>query len=446
MAPLNRISRTACALAATLLLTAHGYALSPEDITAETAVLMDADTGQILFDKNIDARRRPASITKIMTGLLVLELCRPDEVVVVGESTFEIPHNTSHIALTPGEELPVDSAMYAMMLPSANDAALALAEHAAGSQAAFASLMNERAQQLGAQNTNFTNAHGLDNVLHYTTARDMALITRQAISTPGFLTYFGAGRHTIPATNRQPQERPFTNQQYMLLPDMWVYSPEVIGGKVGFTDEARHTMSTAAARGGRTLIAVVMGCGIDEKFYDTQALFDYGFDALAPVQLPVEKLSGITVPVTEAGEPVGEATFSVAEIPPILLPAGLGEQDIAYEYLLPETVEKDGSPQASVRLTLPEGKSGGFPDTLLEIPLEASIRIDSQPVPLQSLAVEQDSPFDWETVWSDLQWPFLLAAGVLAAIVAARKVQISRRRAARMRRLERVMRARGHLE
>ncbi|MFV0399550.1 MAG: D-alanyl-D-alanine carboxypeptidase family protein [Oscillospiraceae bacterium] len=415
-------------------------ALEPDDITAASAVLIDADTGQVLYDKNMHDRREPASITKVMTGMLVLEAADVNEQVTVTDSVLDIPRNTSHIALTEGEVLPVGSALYAMMLPSANDAALALAEHVAGSESAFAALMNARAEELGALESHFVNPHGLSDDNHYTTAYDMALITRAAIHTPGFLNYFGAGRHTIPATNKQSEERPFTNQNYMLLPDMWIYTPEVIGGKVGYTDEARHTMTSAATRDGRTLIAVVLGCGIDQKFDDTLALFEYGFDEFAPLEVPIPaELLELSVPVSEEGEVIGKTLFAPSSNSVTLLaPLNTSPSDISFESRLPTSMEADGEDAALV-LTVPAPV--GSPLTV-EIPLFSEVQLDE--VPSVETVPQPDSPDLEETPSSpNLLWLFTLVPVLLLLLwVLLRRYKMKRRAAARRLRQERVARER----
>lgn len=414
------------------------FAMEPEDITAAGAVLIDADTGQVLYDKNMNTRREPASITKIMTGLLVLESSGVDERVTVTDSVLDIPRDTSHIALTPGEVLPVDSAMYAMMLPSANDAALALAEHVAGDERAFAGLMNARTGELGALNSHFVNPHGLPDENHYTTAYDMALITRAAIHTPGFLDYFGAGRHTIPATNLQPEERPFTNQNYMLLPDMWIYTPEVIGGKVGFTKEAQHTMASAATRNGRTLVAVVMGCGIDEKFYDSLALFEYGFDEFAPLEVSIPKeLLELSVPLIDEGDVIGEALFTPGTSSVILLaPPDTSPEDISIESRLPASMEMGGEADAALVLTVPAPTG---PPLTMEIPLSSRLESDRMAgIDTEAQPNPGEVPAAGRFLWLFAAVP----AALLVVLAVLRRYRLKRRAAARRLRRERIMRER----
>lgn len=160
-----------------LALPARAQVPQPEDLSAAAALLMDADTGQVLYSKNGDQLMAPASITKILTGLLALEYLEETGVAASAQAA-DIPSWGTSIDLQAGEELTVRDAMYAMMLPSANDAANVIAEEIAGSLEAFAQLMNQRAAQLGAVHTHFTNANGLPDDDHLTTAYDMALITR----------------------------------------------------------------------------------------------------------------------------------------------------------------------------------------------------------------------------------------------------------------------------
>ncbi|MDR2932335.1 MAG: D-alanyl-D-alanine carboxypeptidase [Oscillospiraceae bacterium] len=405
-------------------------ALSPDDITAQSAVLIDADTGQILFGKNMDESMHPASITKIMTGLLAMESLSPSDIITVSDDAVDIPRDSSHIALTSGEELSVEDAMYALILPSANDAANALAERIAGSQSAFADMMNEKARAVGAVNTNFVNAHGLSDARHLTTALDMALITKAALETPGFLKYFGTGRYTMPATNKQAEERPFSNYQYMLLPEMWVYNPDIIGGKVGYTKEAGHTMSTAASKHSRTLICVVMNDGKDEKFYDTQALMDYGFDdfRLVTVPIPLNEIEALSAPVMENGSEIGRAGFSVGvKDISLLIPVGTDVSAVRFTYNVPQSLEQDKDADASLTILLPGDKDNGFPGYTEQLPLSTKITIPDADTAAENghLPSLNLGPL-----------PYLLL-GLFLIVLAALLLHLQKRRRIAARRLER---------
>ena len=438
----NKLRKLSCIFFATVILIAlniNANALSIYDIDAETAVLMDAETGQILFDKGMKKRMHPASMTKIMTGLLTMEKTLIDEVVTVSEEAVEFDYAVSNIALVPGEELTVDSAMYALMLPSANDAANALAEHIAGTQAQFARLMTERAQGIGAVSTNFSNAHGLAEDMHYTTAYDMALITQEAIKNSEFMRYFGAQRETMPATNLQEEERPLTNLGYMLLPDSLAYYPEVTGQKVGYTVPSGHTMSTVAVRDGRTLICVVMKSGMDGKFYDTEKLLDYGFDSFANVNIPSTKLSGFTAPVMEENINVGEASFS-AEALQVLAPVGITEADIKYEYKLPEFIEKGNDATAKVVLTIPRAREDSLPSLQMTIPLSASITYNTAEE--MADAEKMNDSEEMSGLKFNLFFVIILPAGIIVFWIK-RRIAIKNKRKRRLMAVESRRRAMG---
>ena len=239
------------ALTLSLLFPARVFAddaqelFDPPELYAESAILVDADTGQILLEKNMNKKMYPASITKIMTCLLAMERAKPGDVVTVtDEVVAEVPRDTTHIALTGGEQLTVEQLEYAMMVESANDAASVLAAHISGSTQAFAMLMNDRAKELGAKDTHFTNANGLPDPSHYTSAYDMALITRAAMQYPEFRSLAGTTSYEIPPTNKQSETRRLNNRNYMFtLNDTY---PGAFAGKTGWTEEAGHTLVTVS--------------------------------------------------------------------------------------------------------------------------------------------------------------------------------------------------------
>lgn len=247
-------------------------------LKSEAAVLMDAKTGQVLYEKNMNKKEYPASITKIMTGLIALEKGHlNDTLTMTDKAVFSIERDSSNIALDVGEKLSLEQSLYGMAIASANDAANGIAEYIAGDLETFAQLMNKRAKELGVFNTNFTNANGLPNVNHYTTAYDMALIMRQAIKMPKFKEIFSEERYEMSPTNKQKDIRYFNNRNDFLN-GQYEYDG-IIASKIGWTPEAQHTLVTAAKQGDRELIVVVMKSqNSDDKYEDTMKLFDYGFD------------------------------------------------------------------------------------------------------------------------------------------------------------------------
>lgn len=263
-------------------------------LKSETAVLMDADTGAVLLDKNMNRQMHPASITKIMTGMLALEMADVHELMTASHNAvYSLPFNTSHIALAEGEQLTLEHAMYALGIESANDAANVIAEHIGTTVENFAALMTQKARSLGAVNTNFTNPHGLPDDNHYTTAYDMALITAAAIKTDEFNKYFSTNRHDMPQTNMRDVERQFWNANYYI--NGYEECAGLIMSKTGWTEEAKHTMVTVAQRDGRTLIAVVMSSTHKgDKYDDTTALLDYGFENFFNTQLDADFVKNST--------------------------------------------------------------------------------------------------------------------------------------------------------
>jgi D-alanyl-D-alanine carboxypeptidase (penicillin-binding protein 5/6) len=241
----------------------------PPEIRAAAAVLVDLDTGQVLFDVGGNHRRPIASLTKIMTALVVLERADPAAVVTVTEEAASgRVAGISSLGLLPEERIHVQQLLYALLLQSANDAALALAEHVGGTVEGFVELMNGRARALGMSRSRFASPNGLDED-GYSSARDLVRLTRRAFATPGFAEIVSARFHTIRSRDAEP--RTVQNRNVLL----WLY-PGAIGVKTGFTSEAGFCVVAAAERDGRRLLAVVLGEPA-EPFSDAASLLNYGF-------------------------------------------------------------------------------------------------------------------------------------------------------------------------
>lgn len=250
----------------------------PEEpvIGSEGAVLMDAATGKLLYGKNQDKQFYPASITKVMTALLVLEHCSLNEVVTFSAAaTTNLESGSVTLNLVAGDTLTVEQSLHGLLLKSANEIANGLAEHVSGSVSAFADKMNARAVQLGCRNTHFVNPNGLNNSAHKTTPYDMALILRAALQNEIFRKIDTTLAYQFPAT-RQAAARTITMGHKMMYPSDSRYYEGIIGGKTGYTSLAGNTLVTGAERNGVRLIAVVMKSG-GTQYTDTIALLDYGF-------------------------------------------------------------------------------------------------------------------------------------------------------------------------
>lgn len=255
-------------------------------LTSDSAILMDADTGLILYNKNMTKKHYPASITKILTTLLCVENSSPEEVVTfTADEVTNLEYGASNIGTKIGEKLTMDQCLYGIMLSSANEVCLGVADHIAGSVEAFAEMMNNRARELGCVNSHFVNPNGLHDDDHYTCAYDMALIGKEALKNETFRKVAGTKVTYLDKTNKS-KERTLVNHHNML----YAYStsdylnPECIGGKTGYTSVAQSTLVTFAQRDDMTLICVVMQ-GQSSKtnpshniYTDTQSLLNYGFD------------------------------------------------------------------------------------------------------------------------------------------------------------------------
>lgn len=254
-------------------------------IGAEAAVLMEADTGTILYAKNIDEQLYPASITKMMTALLVVENCTMEEKVTFSNAAIDNTEwGSSRIGIMKGEELTVEQCLYGLLLGSANEVAYGLAEHVGGDLETFVNMMNEKATDLGCTNTHFVNASGLPDDNHYVSARDMAIIAKTFFDNDTLCMISGSYSYKIPATNKTDEERPMENHHKMIVGKQYEYEG-IIGGKTGFTSVARQTLVTCAQKDGMKLICVVLKDESPYQFIDTKELFDYGFTCFQKLKI-----------------------------------------------------------------------------------------------------------------------------------------------------------------
>lgn len=254
-----------------------GWPQGPK-IEGESAILVDMITGTVLYSKNADKVQYPASITKIMTALLAAEHLDMKGKLVMSESAAHgiTISDSSSIYADTGEELTMEQAMMAVMLQSANEMTLALAEETSGSVKKFVELMNLKARLLGCTGTHFNNPNGLPDELHYTTASDMAKIARAAWFNPTFRKFATTAYYEIPPTNKFAETRYLLNHHKMMKGNTRAYDG-VLGGKTGYTDAAGNTLVTYARRGNLYLVSVVMK-SVNGAYSDTAALLDYGFN------------------------------------------------------------------------------------------------------------------------------------------------------------------------
>lgn len=283
------------------------FAQNKPVIQSESAILMDAKTGFIIYEKNIYKKQFPASITKIMTTLLAIENGNLEDTITFSkDAVYSIEWRSSHIGMREGEQISLRNALYGMVLMSANEVSNAIAEHIDGSIDGFSEHMTRRAKEIGAINTNFVNPHGLHDENHYTTAYDMALIAKEALQNQKFREIIQTPRYEIPPTNKN-EIRYLHNQHYM-LPGCtrnikYVYEG-CLGGKTGYTDQARHTLVTYAQKNGLELICVILKSDKPLMYDETTTLFDYGFNQFSLLKLANANTSFTSIPLKNSHDTI----------------------------------------------------------------------------------------------------------------------------------------------
>lgn len=412
---------TACIMAVFSFTPA--FALTPDLSTySEAYVVIDAKTGQVLIEKNMDQREFPASITKVMTAALGLVYGDPDDIITISEETVNDIWQwgeTTHIALEPGEMITLRDALSGAMIESANDCADAIAQDVSGNLEEFAVLMNKQVTALGLSNTHFTNAHGLPDDDHYTTAYDMAMITRWALTVDGFSDYFGALSYTIPANNKKDTVRNIGTHHHMLVDSAYYYEYSR-GGKLGWTTEANHTIVTWAEKDGLSLICVCLNCP-DKwgKYKDSIALFDYCFEHYGMVSVPAEQVASFHVPTGTVNEPTGTVHIAVAGDLNILVENGVSQSSIALQYDIPSCY-KEGEPINPKVLVYSSGKLIG------SIPMTYTVESygTSQEIPQQNNA----SGGSGSVLLTILKWMVIILAVAAMVLFALRAYFMAQRR------------------
>ena len=259
----------------------------PPALSSPVALLVDRDTGYVLFEQGADEQRTPASITKILTALVVLENASLDDVVTVEEGDFEhVTAESTTAGLKAGDVLTVRDLLAGLLLPSGNDAAYVLARAVGGDWQTFVGMMNEKAASLGCTSTHFSDPCGLAEDNHYTTARDLVTIFEAVMAYPAFQEIAGSSTWQMPATGDNPA-RTITTTDLLLDPESPVYmGDEIVAGKTGFTYDAGKCLIVAAQRDGMNLVGVVLGGsdeedadGVTPNYYDMRSLLAWGFGA-----------------------------------------------------------------------------------------------------------------------------------------------------------------------
>lgn len=260
-------------------------------------ILMDANSDKILYSKNANTRMYPASTTKIMTAILTLENCKLSDIAVASHNAvYSIPYGYSVATIQEGEELTIEQLLNVLLIPSANDAAVVLAEHIAGSVEAFSEMMNNKAVELGCKGTHFVNPNGIHNEDHYSTAYDLALMGKYAMQFDTFRTIVRKTSYSLPVTNKYDKEDRMFNTTNDLIKKNYSSSPTnyyyqyATGAKTGYTDAAKSCIVATATKDDVSLIAVVLhdsttDQGLSQRAIDCKTLFEYGFNNYSVKQI-----------------------------------------------------------------------------------------------------------------------------------------------------------------
>ncbi len=311
--------------------------LSTPDVKSGAAIVMDADSGMILYQKDEAGKFSPADTVQILTVLLGIESGKSSETVTVSQEIADsIDREGTHISLSADEEVKMSDLFYATLLASASDAAKTIASAVSGSEDAFTQSMNQRMLQLGAQNSSFTNSDGAYDSNNYTTAKDMALLTQEALKNETFRTIFGTASYTMEGTNKNASGRSFSTLCLLMKnSEMEVKYENTVGGKTGWNSNAGYNLISAAEKDGKTLICVILNAeNSKQRYEETISLFEYSFSTfqnvsispslLAPTEIPVVK-DGTIVRKIHVEIPKGtvistniefqEGTLSVSELP-----------------------------------------------------------------------------------------------------------------------------------
>lgn len=343
MKPRRLLSLLIIAAIALSVPAAAGYSNLPQaDVGAAAAILVDAKTGEILYEKNIHDKRLPASITKVMTCLLALEYadgndCMEKIVTVSASALADMDPEGSTQNLQEGEELLFRDLLYCSMIASANEACNVLGEYVAGTVADFVALMNERAAQIGMKDTKFMNTHGLPDEGHYSTAYDLYLLCLEAMKNETFMDIAHTETYTVPPTNKKPEGRTLNTTNRLISKRV---SPEYLysyarGIKTGHTKDAGYCLASSAEKDGLALISVVLGAEREEEgtirsFTETKELFEWGFTNFTHKVLLTKTEPIASVPVIE-GLNNNEVSLVPQEEISALVPRDVNPDDINRE-------------------------------------------------------------------------------------------------------------------
>lgn len=318
------------------------------NIYSPSAILIDSATGKILYEKDINKKMYPASLTKMLTAIVVLDKCNAGELKLTDVATVSYDSvmslDTSYLNanLQLGEELTLEQLLYVMIVASSNDSAIVIAEYVSGSSEAFSALMNQKAAEIGCTNSNFINPNGVHNENHYSTAYDLALIARYTMKNETFRKIVSTTSYQLPATNKYGKDdRVFASTNELIIvnnndrADNYYYK-YAIGIKTGFTTPAGNCLAAAAKRDNLEFISVVLGAGqtdqyLSQRYLDTKALFEYGFSNYTIREVAKKESAIQTLNVSKATQKTKKTDILLESDVSVLI-----KKDDLYTTLLPD--------------------------------------------------------------------------------------------------------------
>ena len=402
-----------------MLLCTYSFSFAQDlNLSGESAILMDYDTLEILYEKNSHLKLYPASTTKTMTAILAIELGNLNDVIQVDEEVIKLTKG-SHIALDYDEEMTLEDLLHALLIQSANDAALAIGKYVSGSVDGFVKLMNEKAVEIGALNTNFVNPNGLHNDEHVSTAYDMALIGKYAMDKELFRNIVKKPTYVIGPTNKKTESRTLRSTNMFILGNeninyegktVPIKMDGVLGGKTGYTPQAQNCLITVTERDNRRLLTVVLKSSGKEVYADTHKLVNYGLDNFQNATLGY------------SNEFMGNFQLEGATIPFV---AGVLDKDFSYPILTENIgkVEKKTIIKTDLELPISQGAVLGTSEYYLNGKLLGSSNI---------VSTADVTPTPSPTLISIILKHWYI--GVFAFLIAIRIVTLSASRKNRIRR------------
>lgn len=306
-------------------------------ISAASAILLDNKTGKVLYNKNENKKMYPASTTKILTAIIVIENCNLDTIATASyDAIMSIPDGYSTANIQIGEQLTIEQLLELLLVHSANDAANVLAEFVGGSTDSFVSIMNTKINELGLTNSHFTNVYGLHDDNHYTTAHDLAFIMKYCLNNNTFRKIAGQASCAIPATNKYGT-RSYNSTNELLVPNSTYYYKYLTTGKTGFTSQAKESLVSSAYKNNLELIGVVLGS--TNRFADTRNIYEYAYSNYSIKTIATEKDIATNIKISNATAETENLNLLISETVSVLINNSQNISEIQPEIILNDNIK-----------------------------------------------------------------------------------------------------------